>query len=201
MGAECGGGWRLPYKTGHPKTPLRWGEERQCPAHRRGRPLRTRRDGYATSPALPAEGATTGCPPQRCHPRATHGCLCIKALAWKGPAGFPRREARASALHRYPAARHPRTSCVTVPRAGLRFPPLLLQIQGHAHWRAQVPRPVGPSEGPDWRASVLKSQWCSRMPLATPSQGAGARPHGPSGARSRLPAPFKRAAPCGRCRL
>lgn len=41
-------------------------------------------------------------------------------------------------------------------------------VQGHAHWRAQVPRPVGPSGGPDWRDRVLKSQWWSRMPPTTP---------------------------------
>lgn len=89
-------------------------------------------------------------------------------MACKGPAGFPLREARAPALRRYTVARHPPTSCVTVPRAGLRFPPLLLPVQRHAHWRAQVPRPVGPSGGPDWRDRVLSSQWCSRMPPATP---------------------------------
>lgn len=114
------------------------------------------------SPALPSS-------------RATHGCLRTKAPARKGPAGFPLREARALALRRYTAARHPRTSCVTVPRAGLRFPPRLLPVQGHAHWRAQVPRPVEPSGGPDWRARALQSQWRSRMPLATPLPGARAR--------------------------
>lgn len=99
---------------------------------------------------------------------STHSCRCTKALACKGPAGFPLREARSPALRRYTVARHPRTSCVSVPRARLRFPPLLLQAKGHAHWRAQVPRPLGPSRCPDWLDKVLKSQWRSRLPLATP---------------------------------
>lgn len=125
----------------------------------------SRRDRYTTSLALlPAGEATTGCLPSV----ATHSCQRTKALAWKGPAGFPLRGASAPALRRYTAARHPRTSCVCVPGSRVRFPPRLLQAQGHAHWRAQVPRLAGPSRGPDWPDKVPKSQWRSRLPLATP---------------------------------
>lgn len=170
----CGSSRRLKCKPGHPRTLLRWGRRGTVPPTR-GRPPRSRRGGYATSPALLAEGATKGCPLQRCHSRATHGCQSTKALAWKGPAGFPLRKARSPALRRYTEARHPRTSCVSVPRVRLRFPPLLQHAQGHAHWRAQVPR----ASRTFWRPGLAVES--TQEPMAS----ASASGHAPTQARAR----------------
>lgn len=54
------------------------------------------------------------------------------------------------------------------PEPGSDFCPSSCRPRGHAHWRAQVPRPVEPSRDPDWLDKVLKSQWSSRLLLATP---------------------------------